>query len=331
MHHGVTVAANQLLNTFGTARDLKYLNNTQGTGKEGTVYGSRDVGLTGSSILNYIENAIFDTNQIRYYSPESGLKDALYQQRRDLSNLMQKLEDQGYTIPESVSSINSAAKTTASTNTKGQTMINNAMTARAFTSNSISSNAGYTISDTVKNALQAGGYVGIDSTGSAYSPRTGAYAPRRDLYIRGNDKIVEFGSGTYTDSNGNSVTVDGIYKGVWGKETMVSDDNKIYRQFTTTDGNEYFLNQDDSDLVAWQESPTFAEELSKYKQAYEEWKSLPVDERPKVWYELYEYDSGYEPIIYNEMIATNFDSEKLTRWFIANPKQIAWKQKHENY
>lgn len=266
------------------------------------------------------------------------MKDALYEQRRDLSNLMQKLEDQGYTIPESVSSISSSAKTTASTNSKGKTMINTAIANRLSSANAVSSNAGFSISDTVKNALQAGGYVGIDSTSSVYSAKGEIYSSRNSIYparvdnsIKGNDKIVEFGKGTYRDKNGNEITVDGLYKGTWGKETMVSDDNKIYRQFITTDGDVYFLNQDDSDLVAWYESPTFKEELSKYKQAYAEWKALPVDKRPKVWYELYEYYSGYEPSIYNEMIATNFDSDKLTKWFIANPKKIAWKQKHENY
>lgn len=302
------------------------MNNTQGTGKEGTVYGSRDVGLTGSAVLNYIENAIFDTNQIRYYSPESGMKDALYQQRRDLSNLMQKLEDQGYTIPEGVSSINSAAKTTASTNTKGQTMINNAMTTRVLTTNSVSSNAGYSISDTVKNALQAGGYAGIETGNSIYSPRAEVYTPRRDIYVKGNDKIVEFGTGTYVDKNGNTQEVDNVFKGVWGKEKLTTDDNKIFRQFITTDGKEYFLNQEDSDLVAWHQSSNFNEDISKYKQAYEEWKTLPVDERPKVWYELYEYDDTISPDVYNEMVMSNFNTEQIQKWFSANTKKIVWKQ-----
>lgn len=257
------------------------------------------------------------------------MQDALYEDRRVLSNLIQKLEDQGYTIPDA-SSISSAAKRVATSNSKGQTMANNAVSNRT-TISSVANNGGFSISDTVKNALQAGGYVGIETGNTVYPPREAVYAPRQDLYIKGDDKITSFGTGTYTDKNGNTQSVEGIYEGTWGKETMVSDDNKIYRQFITTDGNEYFLNQSDSELTAWHESPTFEEELMKYKTAYEEWKSLPADERPDVWYELYEYDSGYDPAIYNEMILTNFDSTKMTRWFLANPKMIAWKQQHENY
>lgn len=322
-----------MLNTFGTVRDLKYLNNTQGTGKTGTVYGSRDVGMTSSSILNYIENAIFDTNQIRYYSPESGMKDALYQQRRDLGNLMQKLEDQGFTIPESVSSISRAAKTTASTNSKGQAMINSAMASRLYNTGAVSSNAGYSIADTVKNALKAGGYNGIDSTSSVYPARGEIYSSRGTIYpargdnsIEGNDKIVDFGTGTYIDKDGNTQTVDNLYKGVWGKEKLVSDDNKIYRQFITTDGKQYFLNQDDSNLVSWSQTSNFEQDIAKYKQAYEEWKSLPVDKRPKVWYELYGDGDTLSPDIYNELVMSNFNVDQIQKWFLANPKKIVWKQ-----
>lgn len=326
-----------MLNTFGTIRELQYFNNTQGSGSEGTVYGSKSVGMTGSALLNYIENAIFDTNQMRYYSAEKGMSDALYEQRRDLSNLIQKLEDQGYEIPSSVNEINSAAKKTASTNSKGQAMINNAVSQRTSYTASISSKEGVSIGETVKNALIAGGYVGIDSVG-AYPPRNAAYAPRNVAYpsrlsqeAKATDKVVEFGSGTYVDKDGNTVEVNDIYKGTWGKETMKSDDGKVYRQFITQDGKEYFLNQEDANVIAWHESPTFEDELLKYKQEYEEWKALPADNRPSTWYQLYEYDSGYSPDVYNQMVSTNFNSEKLKRWFTINPKRIAWKQNGVKY
>lgn len=351
VYHGVTVTANQLLNTFGSVRDLQYLSNTEGTGKDGTVYGSRDVGLTGSALLNYIENAIFDTNQIRYYSAEKGMSDALYSQRRTLTNLIQKLEDQGYIIPSSseinsattssrsgtgatskvsipsMADISRAARMTASTNSKGQEMINNAMTERTNMAQTVSKNTGYSLTDTVKNALQAGGYIGIEGTGGRIiGPRQQAYAPRRDIYVKGNDKIVEFGTGTYVDREGNTHEVEGIYRGVWGKEKLTSDDNKIYRQFITTDGKEYFLNQDDSNLVPWHLSVSFEGDIDTYREVYERWKALPDNERPATWYELYEFDSGYDPQVYNEMVSTNFDTEKLKRWFTSNSKKIVWKQ-----
>lgn len=283
------------------------------------------MGLTGSSVLNYIENAIFDTNQIRYYSAESGLKDALYQERRDLSNLMQKLEDQGYEIPESVSSITSAATKTASTNSKGRSMINSAIASRSA-GTAVSATAGFSIKDTVKNALEAGGYTGIETDNNTYAPRNKVYAPRRDIYVKGNDKIVEFGTGTYVDKEGNTTSIDNIYKGVWGEEKLVSEDNKVYRKFTTVDGKEYFLNQSDNNLVAWHQTSNFEEEISRYKQAYEDWKALPVEERPKVWYDLYSYDSSLSPEVYNEMVMSSFNTEKLKRWFNANTKNIVWKQ-----
>ena len=348
VYRGVTVTANQLLNTFGSVRDLQYLNNTEGTGKDGTVYGSRDVGLTGSALLNYIENAIFDTNQIRYYSAEKGMSDALYSQRRTLTNLIQKLEDQGYTIPSSseinsattssrsgtsatskvsipsMADISRAARMTASTNSKGQEMINNAMTERTNMAQTVSTNTGYSLTDTVKNALQAGGYIGIEGTGGRIiGPRQQAYAPRRDIYVKGNDKIVEFGTGTYIDREGNTHEVEGIYRGVWGKEKLTSEDNKIYRQFITTDGKEYFLNQEDSNLVPWHLSVSFEGDIDTYREVYERWKALPANERPATWYEL---DSGYDPQVYNEMVSTNFDTEKLKRWFTSNSKKIVWKQ-----
>ena len=351
VYHGVTVTANQLLNTFGSVRDLQYLSNTEGAGKDGTVYGSRDVGLTGSALLNYIENAIFDTNQIRYYSAEKGMSDALYSQRRTLTNLIQKLEDQGYTIPSSseinsattssrsgtnatskvsipsMADISRAARMTVSTNSKGQEMINNAMTERTNMAQTVSTNTGYSLTDTVKNALRAGGYIGIEGTGGRIiGPRQQAYAPRRDIYVKGNDKIVEFGTGTYIDREGNTHEVEGIYRGVWGKEKLTSDDNKIYRQFITTDGKEYFLNQDDSNLVPWHLSVSFEGDIDTYREVYERWKALPDNERPATWYELYEFDSGYDPQVYNEMVSTNFDTEKLKRWFTSNSKKIVWKQ-----
>ena len=239
---------------------------------------------------------------------------------------MQKLEDQGYTIPDSVSDIESAARTTANTNSKGQTMINNAVSIRASTPSIVSSSAGYSIKDTVKTALQAGGYIGIDTGSNVYPPRAAVYAPRRDIYVKGNDKIVEFGTGTYIDKNGAEQEIENVFRGVWGKEKMRTDDGKIFRQFITTDGKEYFLNQEDSNLVAWHQSSNFEEDISKYKQAYEEWKSLPAEQRTKVWYDLYEYDNTIPPEVYNEMVMSNFNTEQIQKWFSANTKKIVWKQ-----
>lgn len=315
-----------MLNTFGTIRNLQYFNNTQGTGKEGTVYGSKDVGLTGSSLLNYIENAIFDTNQMRYYSPEKGLSDALYEQRRDLSNLMQKLGDQGYTIPSS-SELNQVAKTTASVNTKGKSIINNAIAVRTNATNQVSSSSNISIADTVKLALEAGGYKGVVG-GNVMGPRNSVYAPRNNIYVKqqakGSDKIVEFGSGTYIDKNGNDVSVNNIFKGMWGKEKKVDDNGNVYRQFITTSGREYYFNQEDGTLAPWHETSSFEKDLADYKIAYTEWKNS--DTKSKTWWEMYEQGDGYTPQVYNEMVLTNFDSEKLKRWFELNPSKISWKQ-----
>lgn len=334
---GVTVGANQLLNTFGTVRDLKYFNSTEGTGKEGVVYGSRDVGLTGSAIINYLENALFDTNQMRYYSPEKGLQNALYEKQRDLSDLIQKLEDQGYTIPDSISSIKSAAKATASTNSKGQTMINNAMTDRVGTTALVASGAtafgtGIPIAQTVKNALQAGGYVGIESTSGLYPPRSSAPYPARNaiypnrLSTAGDDKLVNFGAGSYTDKNGNTHTLEDIYRGKWGRETMKDNDGNIYRQFIADDGKEYFLRQDQTTLTPWHELQSFSVDLKEYEQKYKEWLSLPVEERPSTWYNLYDTVNQLDVSVYNEMVTSRFNPEQMIKWFLANPKSIAWKQ-----
>lgn len=328
---GVTVAANQFLNTFGAVRDLKYFNDTKGTGKEGAVYGSKDVGLTGSALLNLIENAIFDTNQMRYYSPIIGMQNALYEQRRDLSNLMQKLEDQGYTIPESVSSIERAAKTTAYSNSKGQAMVNTAIANRATGISLVSNTNGVKISDTVKNALKAGGYEGIETSG-VYPPRQyEPYPSRQEVYTSrlasvGNDKLVDFGAGSYIDKNGNEKTLEDIYRGTWGKETMKDDDGTIYRQFISEDGKEYFLRQGDQTLQPWHQLSSFKIDLETYKKYYEEWKASSVDERPDAWYNLYDTINQMDISVYNEMVSTNFDAEKMIKWFLANPKSIAWKQ-----
>lgn len=328
---GVTVAANQILNTFGTARDLKYFNSTQGTGKEGVVYGSRDVGMTGSAILNYIENAIFDTNQMRYYSANKGLESALYEERRDLSNLIQKLEDQGYTIPESVSSINKAAKTTSSTNSKGQAMVNNAMATRVSGIASVTNTtSGLPISQMVKNALQAGGYVGIES-GGVYEPRQGVYPPRNGVYptrlsTKGEDKLVNFGAGSYTDKNGNTHTLEDIYRGKWGRETMKDNEGNIYRQFISDDGKEYFLRQDETTLRPWHELQSFSIDLKGYEEKYKEWVSSSSEERPNTWYSMYDTINPMDVSVYNEMVTSGFNPEQMIKWFLANPKSIAWKQ-----
>lgn len=252
------------------------------------------------------------------------MQDALYEQRRDLSNLIQKLEDQGYTIPDA-NSISSAARTVATANSKGQTMANTAVSNRT-TMQMVSTNGGYTISDTVKNALQAGGYVGIETGSTVYPPRQPVYTPRQDIYIKGNDKIVTFGTGTYTDKNGNTQSVENVYKGTWGKEKLVTEDNEVYRQFITTDGKEYFLNQSNPNLIAWHESSTFEEELMKYKETYEAWKNSKSGIRSSTWYELLDYDSGYPIEVYNEMVITGFNSNQMKKWFNANTNKIVWKQ-----
>lgn len=307
-----TLFANDMLNQFGSLRDMKYMSATQGTKRDAsTVYGSKDVSLTANPFINYIENALFDTNQMKYYSPEAGLKDALYQQSRDLSNLIQKLTEQGYVIP-SASDIRSAAKKTASTSSKGQAMVNNTVSSATL--------GGTSMQTMVKNALLAGGYSGIiGSTPTTVNKKTSS----------GQDKIVTFGTGTYVDKQGNTQTVD-VYKGSWGKDIMKADDGTVYREFITTDGNTYFLNQEDSNLVAWHESPTFEAELEKYKTAYNEWKSSPNKSTP-TWWSLYNYDSNYTPDIYNIMVTTNFNPDKLSKWFVANPSKIQWKQQSANY
>lgn len=271
------------------------------------------------------------------------MSDALYEQRRDLSNLMQKLEDQGYTIPSSnevtgnstnvssVSAIDKASRITASTNSKGQAMINTAVSNRPAVANSISTNAGYTITDTVKNALLAGGYIGIEGTGGrVINSRQQVYAPRQQLYVKGNDKIVKFGTGTYIDENGNTQVVENVYEGTWDKEKLVSEDNVIYRKFITVDGKEYFLNQEDNSLIPWHQSANFESDVARFKEAYENWKALPSDERPATWYAMLEYDSSYSPMVYNEMVTTNFDTTKLQKWFNSNAKKIIWKQSVKN-
>lgn len=172
---GVTEGANQLLNTFGLTRDTKYLNSTQGTTREGsTVYGSKDVAHTGIGLINLLENTMIDTNQLRYYSPDLGTKDALYQQQRDYGNLIQKLTDQGYAIPSSselrkmgTMSTNRAASTLASSvSTKGVSMIQRALLDYPITTDVRENLKGAPTStlDVIRKSLQAGGYAGITGT-----------------------------------------------------------------------------------------------------------------------------------------------------------------------
>lgn len=172
---GVTLGANQFLNTFGLTRDTKYLNSTQGTTRDGsTVYGSKDVSHTGVGLLNLLENTMVDTNQLRYYSPTLGKKDALYKQQRDYGNLIQKLTDQGYSIPSSsdlrkmgTMSTNRAATTLASSvNTKGSSMIQRALLDYPITSEVRESLKGKPTStlEVIRKSLQAGGYSGISGT-----------------------------------------------------------------------------------------------------------------------------------------------------------------------
>lgn len=320
---GLTNAANQVLNTFGLAKDIKYLSNTQGTSKTGTIYSSKDVSHTNSSLVNLVENALFDTNQLKYYSADSGYKDQLYQKSRDLSNLIQKLSDQGYEVPDS-SSVSKLAKQVTSMNSKGSAMARAGVGARGSSNISLST--------AVANSLQYYGYTGIEGgvSGSIIQGKSttngGVSGAMLKGNTRGSDKVVTFGNGTYIDENGNEVSKDDIYKGTWGKETMRADDGTMYREFTTTSGDVFYLNPQEINLVAWQESNTFEEEVEEYKKAYEEYKSLPNDKKPDTWYSLYINDSHYELPIYNQMVATNFDSKKLKAWFIKNPNYIAWKQ-----
>lgn len=172
---GVTEGANQFLNTFGLTRDTKYLNSTQGTTRDGsTVYGSKDVSHTGIGLLNLLENTMVDTNQLRYYSPELGKKDALYQQQRDYGNLIQKLTAQGYNIPSGQDlrnagtiSTNRAATTLASSvNTKGSSMIQRALLDYPITEEVREKLKGAPTStlEVIRRSLQAGGYSGISGT-----------------------------------------------------------------------------------------------------------------------------------------------------------------------
>ena len=146
------------------------MNSTQGTTREAsTVYGSKDVSHTNIGLINLLENTIIDTNQLRYYSPMLGQKDALYQQQRDYSNLIQKLTDQGYTIPSS-SEIKKAtgvqaAKTLAlSTTSSGKAMIQRALLDYPITDEVVDSMKGKPTSylEIIKNSLKAGGYYGIE-------------------------------------------------------------------------------------------------------------------------------------------------------------------------
>lgn len=163
---GITVTANQILNTFGTTKDFKYFNQTQGTTKEGsTVYGSKDVSHTSSNLLNLIENALIDTNQLKYYSPELGQKDALYQRQRDLSNLIQKLEDQGYEVPSSseIRKLTGGSTTGSQYNSKGQAMVANTFYDKGVMDNFKPAAFTNSNKDIVKKSLLADGYMGIDS------------------------------------------------------------------------------------------------------------------------------------------------------------------------
>lgn len=166
---GITVTANQILNTFGTTRDFKYFNQTQGTAKEGsTVYGSKEVSHTSSNLLNLIENALIDTNQLKYYSPELGQKEALYQKQRDLSNLIQKLEDQGYNVPSSseIKKITGNSSTGTQYNSKGQAMVANTFYDKEVLDNFrkvTPIDAPRSNLDIIRNSLIADGYFGVDS------------------------------------------------------------------------------------------------------------------------------------------------------------------------
>lgn len=336
---GITVAANQVLNTFGTTRDFKYLNNTKGADKEGTVYGSRDVSHTESTLLNLLENALFDTNQLKYYSAEKGQLNSLYAKQRDLSNLIQKLEDQGYVIPDS-SDINSAAKMAGTTSGKGATMINTAIKSIpnynvTSISNVTSSNSGsISFKEVAKNSLAIGGYTGIDSTTvNMYSPRATYYSPRNSYYspringAKGNDKVVSFGEGTYLNKDGETVEVKGLFKGSWGKETMKAEDGTIYREFITTEGTSYFLNPKNNGMVAWEDSDHYETDIDRYAEAYREWKSMPASQRPSTWYALINDTNSLSPIVYNSLVVYNFDKDRIKNWLKTKTSIKSWVSK----
>ena len=329
---GLTEAANEILNQFGVVRDLQYLNGESGTNKSGTIYSSKSVSHTNIALVNLLENALLDTNQLKYYSAASGYKDALYQKSRDLSNLIQKLGDQGYEVPSS-SEVSSLANKIVKLNSKGGTIARNAVEQRGATNTSLSS--------AVSNSLQFFGYTGIEGgnvSGSILQGKQRANGNVSSSILRGHnnreanglargaDKIITFGNGTYIDEEGNEVSKDAIYKGTWGKSKMTADDGTMYQEFITTKGEVYYLNPQEINLVAWQESNTFEEEVEAYRQAYEEYKALPNDKKPDTWYSLNRNDGHYELAIYNQMIKSNFDSKKLREWFLQHPNYIPWKQ-----
>lgn len=336
---GVTVTANQLLNTFGSTRDLKYLNNTKGTSKDGAVYGSRDVGATGNAFLNLIENALFDTNQMKYYSAEKGQLNKLYERQRGLSNLIQKLEDQGYVIPSS-SDINKAAKMAGTTSAKGATMINTAISSipnynvTSISNVSSSNNGSISFKAVAENSLNVGGYKGIDSSKlNMYAPRATYYGPRNSFYpprinrVKGGDKVVSFGQGYYTDLEGNQQEVNGLFKGSWGEETMKAEDGTVYREFITTEGISYFLNPNSKDMVAWEDSSHFTSDLQKYKDTYNKWKNMPASQRPSTWYALINDTNSLSPIVYNSLVLYNFDVNKVTTWLKTKNRNRQWVSK----
>ena len=324
---GLTNAANQILNQFGLARDVKYFSNQSGTSKTSTVYSSKDVSHTDNSLINLVENALLDTNQLKYYSADSGYKDQLYQKSRDLSNLIQKLSDQGYEVPDS-SAVSKLSKQLYNMNSKGSSAVRNDISNRGSSSTPLST--------AVANSLKYYGYVGVEGGNTngkqAGSSRVSGSISKQyaKTNAKGTDKVVTFGNGTYIDSDGNEVSVEAIHKGSWGKQTAKAEDGTLYREFLTQDGDIFYLNPNELKLTAWQDSTNFDADIDEYAKAYEEYKALPNDRKPDTWYSLYKKDNGYSPIVYNQMIVYNFDKEKLRNWFASNPKYIVWKQTVQN-
>lgn len=213
-------------------------------------------------------------------------------------------------------------------NSKGSSAVRNDISNRGSSSTPLST--------AVANSLKYYGYVGVEGGNTngkqAGSSRVSGSISKQyaKTNAKGTDKVVTFGNGTYIDSDGNEVSVEVIHKGSWGKQTAKADDGTLYREFLTQDGDIFYLNPNELQLTAWQDSTNFDADIDEYAKAYEEYKALPNDRKPDTWYSLYKKDNGYSPIVYNQMIVYNFDKEKLRNWFASNPKYIVWKQTVQN-
>lgn len=139
-------------------------------------------------------------------------------------------------------------------------------------------------------------------------------------------KETSFGDGKYLDENGKEIDIKGIYKGIWTDAFEKS--GGILRQFMQlSNGDELSLDVSNSELTAWQDSPTFRDEISYYKKAYEKANGA------KGWQQFYSQfdpngyeDSGYSDNTYELMAKLGFDPDKIKKYFQEHPIDIQWKQ-----